>query len=225
MKLTREWGSFTTSYFMSEDISWINLFGRCTKPPVLSILIFTSESTKQKPRTTTIWDQARCSERLSKNMGGTTSPNKCCLYSAKKEADLKENKKWSDPEHRASHAAANGSPDARAKQSRGHLRQWEKVTKTERQKIGQQRSSRWAAMSPERKALFKSKVSQAREAKIDRNVVVTIALQHPELSYREIASQFDVSGMTIRRICHKAGIHRLPGTRPGSRRLALSCES
>lgn len=127
-------------------------------------------------------------------------------------------KKWADPAHHKIHAAANRSPKAKARQSAGHIKQWAKLTITELSEIGKRRAARWAAMTPERKELFKTKVSLSRRLNIDRDAVVKYTVEHPELSYREISPLFNISEMTVRRICLLAGLHRKSGTRPGSRR-------
>ena len=126
--------------------------------------------------------------------------------------------KWAEPAYYETHAAANRSPKAKARQSKGHIKQWMKLTETELLEIGKRRAACWAEMTPERKDIFKAKISLANRSNVDRAAVAKYTIEHPELSYREISPLFSVSEMTVRRICLRAGLHRKAGTRPGVRR-------
>ena len=136
--------------------------------------------------------------------------------SRRKAISIAVQKKWADPEHYKTHAAANGSLEAKKRQSRGHINQWKNMSETQLLSIKNERSTRWDSLLPEQQEQFKLKMSQIKKSPVNRNDVMVFTDQHPELTYKEIGGQFNISGVTVQRIYHKEfGRHRNTGQKPG----------
>lgn len=74
-------------------------------------------------------------------------------------------KKWSDPEHYASHTAVSARSDVKEKQREGHRRQWAKLTEEELNKIKEKRKELWKDPERRKKRSEKSKEQWTSERK------------------------------------------------------------
>lgn len=86
-------------------------------------------------------------------------------------------KKWNEPEHHATHAAANGSPNAKAKQSLSHIKQWENLTPEKLKEIKANRSEMWK--DPKRKQAQANKVAKSwTPERLDAQKQIAIRVNH-----------------------------------------------